>query len=260
VPNNRNDKNKRDIQPPPPKIFILDQLVQIQGVLGAALIGEIYFWIAKAELQQNKNPWKLNCNYASWFNKHERTIGRKLERLHSIGWLDRKRSRHPKGYLWGYTYTKANNQNSDIILNYYKSFIKNEFVTNDHGNFDPNDTDAKENPTFQMLHTSSIAELGDLDEAYVLDRLSWIFHSREDTQLSYRSYNHLSSALNMKPKKVIGIIHKLERKQLLSNSECVNGYRELKLCEDGKSYQRMSEYLYEHIEKRKAGELEQFLE
>jgi hypothetical protein len=258
MPNTRNEKGRRKIQQAPPKIFLLDQIVEKQGVLSAALIGDLYFWIAKEELEQNSSPWKVNCDYAFWFNKHEKTIARNLEKLHSIGWLSRERGRHPKGYLWGYNYTKAKTENSNIILNLYKSFIKNEFKSNDHGEFDPNDANAKQNPKYQMLHTSTITELQNLDQAYVLDRLCWIFHSREDTQLSYRSYNHLSGALNMKPKKVISIIDTLERKKLLNTWEDRQGYRIIDLDEDVNAYNRMNDYIYDHIEKRKEGALEEF--
>ncbi|MCW8108077.1 hypothetical protein OPS25_06165 [Alteromonas ponticola] len=177
----------------PEKIFLFDTVVNYQGVLGAAMTGDIYYWIAKGY-----NPWKCAEDYAEMFYVNEKTIRRKLRTLfEEQGYFHRKRTRMNSGWLGAYEYSHVNSHNSNALKELYTKLLTNNSPDHDFGEFDGCGNDYKEIPSFQILTIDSIDTTQDIKSAYLLCRISWAQSARGQTELYFRSNAHFEYWSNL---------------------------------------------------------------
>lgn len=199
----------------PEKIFLLDQVVEYQGVLDAAITGDLYYWIAKG-----MKPWRRVEDYEELFLVNEKTIRSRMKGLFEDNeYFYRERSRMKKGYLGAYQFSAANSSNSKALVKIYESILTNSDIGKDFGGFDVYVNEYKEVPRFQILQVDAIQQTGDIKLAYVLCRIAWGQTSKGQSGLLFNSKAHLGTYLHMTPKTAFRLVQRLQKQGFIYVSE-----------------------------------------
>lgn len=191
----------------PEKIFLCEQIIQNHSLLDAAIIGELYFWIAKFG-----KLWRRAEDYEELFHVNEKTIRNHLILLSEVSrYLDRKRPRLNNGGFGAYEFTSNNTKSSKALLAMYQGILNNSDIKNDFGAFDPSDTNYKEIPRTQLLLIASIEQTKCIKSAYLLDRLCWAMVSRGQNELYFSNKAHFARWSSIKYKTAFRIIERLKQ-------------------------------------------------
>lgn len=183
----------------PEKLFLNHQVIEHNGVLTAAIVGDLFYWLAKGA-----KPWRLARDYAELFNVNEKTIRLHFDKLvDELNYISRARTRMGDGKLGAYQFKANSKADSKALLSIYKSILNNSNIKGDFGEFDPNCPDYKEIPTTQLLLMSTVAETRCIKSAYLLDRINWALVARYQDELCFRDKGHLSNWLGL-PYKTAG--------------------------------------------------------
>lgn len=204
--------NRKTLTTRPEKIFLLDQVVQNFGVLEAAIVGDLYFWIAKGS-----KPWRLVEDYSELFMLNEKTIREKMKVMfeqHQLFY--RKRTRMNEGYLGAYQYWAGKSGNSQTLLSIYVDLLNNEHHTNDFGRFEEG---YSEIPAFQMLTTEAIEQTGNVKSAYLLCRLAWAQSANCQKELYFNSKRHFTAWTNLGSRTAYRHLVKLRQLEALTIKE-----------------------------------------
>ena len=147
---------------------MLDQIIKNTGLLDAAIIGDLFYWIAKGE-----KPWRNYNDYAQLFNVSIKTIQTRSSFLtEDLRYLSRTRTRMNNGHLVAYKYASNATKNSKILKGMYIDILNNSSINRDYGEFDPNCQEYKEIPNIQLLLPDTIQLTKCYKQAYLLDRIS----------------------------------------------------------------------------------------
>ncbi|WP_370243700.1 hypothetical protein [Marisediminitalea sp.] len=199
----------------PVKVFLLDQVVENLSVLDAAIVGDLYYWIAK-----DLNPWRNADDYAKFFKVNEKTVRSRLQLLSDHHkYFKRRRTRMKSGYLGAYEYSACQNSNSVALKGIYKRLLEKCSSLSDFGKFDPEWSEVQEIPEFQVLTLSSIESCGDIKSAYLLCRLAWGQAVHEQGELCFRSIKHFEKWSNLGERTAQRHLEKLEAKGFATSSK-----------------------------------------
>lgn len=191
----------------PEKIFLCDQVIQYTSILDAAIIGDLYYWIAKG-----KKPWRKASDYENLFCVNEKTIRNRFTSLTSeYRYLNRKRPRLDNGGYGAYQFSSNNTGNSKALVSIYQGILNNSDIKHDFGDFDPSDTDYREIPRTQLLLVCSIEQTNCIKSAYLLDRLCWAMVSRCQDELYLSNKAHLARWSGIKYKTAFRLIERLKK-------------------------------------------------
>lgn len=202
----------------PEKIFLCDQVIQYTSILDAAIIGDLYYWIAKG-----KKPWRKASDYENLFRVNEKTIRNRFNSLtNEYRYLNRKRPRLDNGGFGAYQFSSNNTSNSKTLVSIYQGILNNSDINHDFGDFDPSETDYREIPRTQLLLTSSIEQTNCIKSAYLLDRICWAMVSRCQGELYFSNKAHLARWSSIKYKTAFRLIESLKTLGL-ADFDCKSG-------------------------------------
>ena len=192
----------------PEHLFLFNDLVGSVGLVKAAILSDIYYWLA-----QGKEPWRTYENWSSWLCVNRKTIARNVDQLVSIETISRKRTRLFNGGLGAYQFSLTKHENSKYVLGLHKGFFANEYSSNDLGSMEKGKVSK---PKFQMVQVDSIEKLGDLTLAYIVNGLAWTAASLEAEAVNYYSISFLAKRLNLERKTLKRNLDSLEERGLLN--------------------------------------------
>lgn len=191
----------------PEKIFLCDQVIQYTSILDAAIIGDLYYWIAKG-----KKPWRKASDYENLFRVNEKTIRNRFNSLtNEYRYLNRKRPRLDNGGFGAYQFSSNTTDNSKALLTIYQGILNNSDIKQDYGEFDPYDTNYREIPHTQLLLITSIEQTRCIKSAYILDRLCWAMVKRGQDELYFSNKAHLARWSSIKYKTAFRLIERLKK-------------------------------------------------
>jgi hypothetical protein len=168
---------KRGESSRPTNLFLLTQCVELFGVLDAAILADLYYWIAKGD-----EPWRKAQEHADLFDVNEKTI-----RIHSKDLSDkhkclgRKISILKSGKQGACKYFSTKSENSKSLKAQYIALFNQGFKKTDFGK--ALDQEVIEVPNFITLPVAFIERLKDINLAYLLARLYWITFSEHPNTL-----------------------------------------------------------------------------
>ncbi|MED5236155.1 MAG: hypothetical protein VYD79_12880 [Pseudomonadota bacterium] len=195
----------------PEKIFLCDQVIELSSLLDAAIIGDLFYWLAKGE-----KPWRKAEDYAEMFNVDAKTILRHFDRLtDELKYLSRRRTRLNNGKYGAYRFSDNQTKSSKALLSIYKGILQNSDIANDFGEFNQEEPEYKEVPSIQLLHIGSIAELKCYKSSYLLGRLCWAEIARGQEELFFASKSHFTNWTGLQRKTAIRVLDKLKGKGLI---------------------------------------------
>jgi len=230
----------------PTKIFLLEQIIKSSGLLNAAMIGDLYYWICKGE-----SPWRNAHDFADWFHVSDQAIlNHSKELSERLQYLSRNRTRMKKGHRGAYSYCANKTPSSKNLTDIYANILSNASINRDFGEFDPNCDEYKEIPTVQLLLIDTIELVGCYKQAYILDRISWALVAREQEQLFFRSKQHFDEWASLGDKTGQRLLKKLNDNGFTFTEEC-NGQFLVSARQDTSSYEFFTSYMADKAESRK---------
>ena len=195
----------------PEKIFLCNQVIELNGLLDAAIVGDLFYWLAKGE-----QPWRKAEDYAEMFKVDAKTILRHFDRLtDELKYLSRKRTRLNNGKYGAYRFSDNQTKSSKALLSIYKGILQNSDIANDFGEFNQEEPEYKEVPSIQLLHIGSIADLKCYKSSYLLGRLCWAEVARGQEELFFASKSHFASWSGLQRKTAIRVLDKLKLKGVI---------------------------------------------
>jgi hypothetical protein len=228
----------------PKNIFLLTQCVENFGVLDAAILADLYYWIAKGD-----EPWRKAQTHADLFAVNEKTI-----RTHSKDLavkrecFGRRISMLNNGKQGACKYFPTKAKNSKILKEQYTALFNQGFKKTDFGEFMGNEV--KEAPDFITLPVAYIERLKNINLAYLLARLYWITFS-ESPSLTFRfnSQNKLSKVMMINRTTLMRYLDFLQLHGYLSHVTQSNG---ITICinDDSELYEQMSVWISKNQEAR----------
>jgi hypothetical protein len=222
----------------PKNIFLLTQCVKLFGVLDAAILADLYYWIAKGD-----EPWRKAQEHADLFAVNEKTIrthSKDLAVKHKC--LGRKISMLKNGKQGACKYFPTKSKSSQALKAQYIALFNQGFKKTDFGK--ALEEEVKEVPDFITLPVAYIERLKDINLAYLLARLYWITFS-ENPSLTFRfkSQNKLSKVMMINRTTLMRYLDFLQQNGYLSHTTQSNG---ITICinDDSDLYELLSDWIY----------------
>jgi len=187
------DKTK-SLSTRPEKIFIYDAAIQRYGLLKAAIVGELYYWLAI-----EKKPFRRYQDHAVLFHVSRACAGyahTSLTDKSNLFKRNQPRSKKHGGKL-AYNYEIGSDEFCAELKDNYRSIIRNEKRKSDFGEFY-----APDEPMFNLhakthtILTDIIDEFADLNKAYIYTRLCWFSYTAE-VGSNHFSFNSIASLANL---------------------------------------------------------------
>lgn len=192
----------------PEKIFLCNQVIELSGLLDAAIIGDLFYWLAKGE-----KPWRRAEDYAEMFKVNVKTILRHFDRLaDELKYISRKRTRLNNGKYGAYSFSVNKTASSKALLSIYQSILQNSDIANDFGEFNHEEPEYREVPSIQLLHIGSITVLDCYKSSYLLGRLCWAEIARGQDELHFFSKAHFASWSGLQRNTALRVLDKLRSK------------------------------------------------
>lgn len=198
-------KNKQLSTTRPEKIFLCDRVIRNNSLLDAAIIGDLFYWIAKG-----KEPWRKAEDYEVLFHVNEKTIRRHFEIIsQDLRYLNRSRPRLNNGGFGAYKFHANKTSSSRFLLSTYEGILLNSDIKHDYGDFDPYEPDYREIPDMQLLLVNSIEQTRNISAAYILDRICWALVVRGQDELYFSSKAHFAKWTSFKYKTALRTLDRL---------------------------------------------------
>lgn len=177
----------------PESIFLMKECVKTFGVLKAAIIADVMFWII-----QDKEPWIKAQKHADWFHVNEKTIRSNSKGLAKHGCFGRRISHLKNGKQGACKYFPVKQPNYRTIYNFYYAMFNNNNPNSDLGKFTGGDSEVREVANFVTFPLLYIEEIGDVTTAYILTKLYWITFSKDPSLIiRYRSKTRFGHAMHL---------------------------------------------------------------
>lgn len=185
--------SKRNEASKPEVIFMMKGCIREFGVLQAAIIADVMYWIV-----QGKEPWIKAQKHADWFYVNEKTIRTNSKELAEHRCFGRRTSHLKNGKKGACKYFPIKSTNYKTIYNFYFAMFNRENKTTDLGKFAGCDTQVKEVADFVTFPLIYLDEIGDITTAYLLAKLHWVTFSDEPSlSFRYSSKSTLARAMNL---------------------------------------------------------------
>jgi hypothetical protein len=230
----------------PTNLFLLTQCVELFGVLDAAILADLFYWIA-----QGDEPWRKAQEHADLFAVNEKTI-----RLHSInlavehGCYGRRDSMLKNGKKGACKYFAIKTGNSKALKDQYHALFNRGFKKTDFGEFMAGEV--TEVPKYITLPVAYIERLKDINLAYLLARLHWITFSEDPSPVfRFSSQNKLAKAMLLNRTTLMRYLDLLQVYKHLTHTEHDNGIV-ISINQDSDLYELMNDWIGEKQELREA--------
>jgi hypothetical protein len=229
---------KRGESSRPINLFLLTQCVKLFGVLDAAILADLYYWIAKGD-----EPWRKAQEHADLFAVNEKTI-----RIHSKDLSDkykclgRKISMLKNGKQGACKYFPTKSENSKSLKAQYVALFNQGFKKTDFGKV--LEQEVIEVPNFITLPVAFIERLKDINLAYLLVRLYWItFSENPNPVFRFSSQNKLAKAMLLNRSTLIRYLDFLQKYDYLTHTLQNNGI-EITINQDSDLYELLNDWIY----------------
>tara|TARA_R110001583_G_scaffold31348_2_gene107273 strand:+ start:1275 stop:2033 length:759 start_codon:yes stop_codon:yes gene_type:complete len=211
-------KERRATSARPTNLFLLTQCVELFGVLDAAILAELYYWIAKGD-----EPWRKAQEHADLFSVNEKTIRRHsidLAKKHQC--FGRRDSMLKNGKKGACKYFAKKGGNSKALKEQYQALFNRGFNKTDFGECMTGEV--VEVQRFVTLPVAFIERLKDIEQAYLLARLYWItFSENPSLEFRFSSQNRLAKAMFMNRTTLMRYLDLLQEKNYLEHSCSTSG-------------------------------------
>ncbi|MDO6691803.1 hypothetical protein Q4574_00845 [Aliiglaciecola sp. 3_MG-2023] len=235
---------KRGESARPENIFLLTRCVEIFGILDAAILADLYYWIA-----QGKEPWRKAQEHADLFAVNEKTIrahSKYLAEKHKC--FGRRISMLKNGKQGACKYFPTKSENSKALKEQYYALFNNGFKKTDFGKFMAEEV--IEVPKYITLPIAFIERLKNINLAYLLARLYWItFSENPDPVFRFRSQAKLARAMLLNRTTLLRYLNLLEDYKYLTHSDQANGIV-ISINTDSDLYEILSDWIVDNQEAR----------
>ena len=183
---------KRATSARPTNLFLLTQCVELFGVLDAAILAELYYWIA-----QGDEPWRKAQEHADLFAVNEKTIRRhSIDLANKHQCFGRRDSMLKNGKKGACKYFAKKSGNSKALKEQYQALFNRGFKKTDFGEYMAGEV--IEVQRYVTLPVAYIERLKDIELAYLLARLYWVtFSENPSLEFRFSSQNKLAKAMFM---------------------------------------------------------------
>jgi hypothetical protein len=235
---------KRGESSRPTNLFLLTQCVESFGVLDAAILADLYYWIAKGD-----EPWRKAQEHADLFAVNEKTIRNHSKDLAvKRECFGRRISMLKNGKQGACKYFPTKSGNSKSLKEQYIALFNQGFKKTDFGKV--LEQEVIEVPKFITLPVAFIERLKDINLAYLLARLYWITFSENPNPIfRFSSQNKLAKTMLLNRTTLKRYLDFLQKNYYLTHTLQSNGIV-ITINQDSDLYELLNDWIYRNQETR----------